>query len=164
MAHALHRKVLRASTRESWSHTTTVCLRSARSIPTTAFVTGTAVRSRTSRAFLLRSPRNTPLPLVMNVLLESDGTPSPNSASGGRSQRQTPTATTPSYAAVCAVITLQLTSRRNGAAGRDDHAGFSSIVRVAQCAPRHVREAAHARVSAPRDRAACQRAARGRCR
>jgi hypothetical protein len=32
-------------------------LRSARSIPTIAFVTGTAARSFESRAFLLRSPR-----------------------------------------------------------------------------------------------------------
>ncbi len=73
IAHALHLNVLRASTLESWSHTTTICLRSARSIPTIAFVTGTAARSRTRRAFRLRSPRDTPLPLVMNVLLEAMG-------------------------------------------------------------------------------------------
>ena len=68
-SHALHRNVRRASTLESWSVTTTICLRSARSIPTIAFVTGTAARSRTRRAFLFRSPRETPLPLLMNVLL-----------------------------------------------------------------------------------------------
>jgi len=34
-----------------------------------ALVTGTASRNRVSRAFLLRSPRDTPLPLFMNVLL-----------------------------------------------------------------------------------------------
>ena len=49
--------------------TTTICLRSARSIPTIAFVTGTSSRSRASRALRFRSPRETPLPLVMNVLL-----------------------------------------------------------------------------------------------
>src|SRR4051794_26712729 len=66
---ARHRKVLRARTRESWSVTTTICFASARSIPTIAFVTGTSPRSRTSLAFRLRSPRDTPLPLATNVLL-----------------------------------------------------------------------------------------------
>src|SRR6476469_7672578 len=68
-SHALHRNVRRARTFESWSVTTSICLRSARSIPTIAFVTGTAPRSRESRALRLRSPRDTPLPLFMNVLL-----------------------------------------------------------------------------------------------
>ena len=99
-SHALHRNVRRASTLESWSVTTTICLRSARSIPTIAFVTGTAARSRESRAFRFRSPRETPLPLFMNVLLLAHGTPSPTSASGGRSPRQTRRRSTPSYAAI----------------------------------------------------------------
>jgi hypothetical protein len=34
-----------------------------------AFVVGTASRNLASRAFLLRSPRDTPLPLVTNVVL-----------------------------------------------------------------------------------------------
>jgi hypothetical protein len=61
--------VLRANTFESWSVTTTICFLSARSIPTIAFSTGTNSRSRASRALRLRSPRETPLPLFMNVLL-----------------------------------------------------------------------------------------------
>ncbi len=64
-----HRNVRRATTLESWSATTTVCFLSARSIPTIAFDSGTASRSFVSRAFLLRSPLETPLPLVMNVPL-----------------------------------------------------------------------------------------------
>lgn len=39
-------------------------------MPTIALDTGTATRSRVSRAFLLRSPRETPVPLFMNVLLD----------------------------------------------------------------------------------------------
>jgi hypothetical protein len=72
-SHARHRNVRRASTFESWSVTTTICLRSARSIPTIAFSSGTSSRSRASRAFRLRSPRETPLRLVMNVLLSAMG-------------------------------------------------------------------------------------------
>ncbi|KRB46295.1 hypothetical protein [Terrabacter sp. Root181] len=41
-SHALHRNVRRASTFESWSVTTSICLRSARSMPMIAFVIGTA--------------------------------------------------------------------------------------------------------------------------
>src|SRR5690242_11698273 len=46
-----------------------MCLLSARSIPTIAFVTGTRARSRVSRELRLRSPPDTPLPLPLNVLL-----------------------------------------------------------------------------------------------
>src|SRR6478735_6692835 len=99
-SHALHRNVRRARTFESWSVTTSICLRSARSIPTIAFVIGTAARSRESRAIRFRSPRETPLPLFMNVLLLACGTPSPTSASGGRSPRQTRPRRTPFYAAL----------------------------------------------------------------
>src|SRR5262249_9143287 len=56
--------------------TTTICLRSARSMPTIALLSGTRARSRASRALRLRSPRDTPLPLATNVLLMR-GTPSP---------------------------------------------------------------------------------------
>src|SRR5665647_2464003 len=70
---------------ESWSVTTTICLLSARSIPTIACVTGTSSRSRFSLAFLLRSPRETPLPLLIERPPLRIGTPSPSSASGGRS-------------------------------------------------------------------------------
>src|ERR1700704_3396225 len=38
-------------------------------MPTIAFVAGTRTRNRASRALRLRSPRDTPLPLPMNVLL-----------------------------------------------------------------------------------------------
>src|SRR5438552_10218387 len=38
-------------------------------MPTIAFTDGTSTRSRASRALRLRSPRDTPLPLPMNVLL-----------------------------------------------------------------------------------------------
>src|SRR3954471_10959179 len=38
-------------------------------MPTIAFVAGTSTRNRASRALRLRSPRDTPLPLPMNVLL-----------------------------------------------------------------------------------------------
>src|SRR5690242_20630861 len=38
-------------------------------MPTIAFVAGTSARSRARRALRLRSPRDTPLPLPMNVLL-----------------------------------------------------------------------------------------------
>ncbi len=48
-------------------------LRPARSIPTIAFLVGTASRSRSSRALRLRSPRDTPLPLDTNVLLHAMG-------------------------------------------------------------------------------------------
>ena len=41
--------------------------------PTIAFLTGTSSRSRASRVFRFRSPRLTPLPLVMNVLLSAMG-------------------------------------------------------------------------------------------
>jgi hypothetical protein len=44
-------------------------LLSARSIPTTALLTGTSPRSRASLALRLRSPRDTPLRLATNVLL-----------------------------------------------------------------------------------------------
>src|SRR3954452_7998836 len=66
---ARQRNVLRARTLESWSVTTTICFLSARSIPTIAFSSGTSTRSRASRALRFRSPRETPLPWVMNVLL-----------------------------------------------------------------------------------------------
>lgn len=66
---ARQRNVLRTNTFESSSVTTTICLASARSIPTIAFVVGTNARSRVRRALRLRSPRETPLPLLMNVLL-----------------------------------------------------------------------------------------------
>jgi hypothetical protein len=55
--------------RESWSHTTTNCLLSARSIPTIALLTGTSARSRASLSLRLRSPRDMPPPLPTNVLL-----------------------------------------------------------------------------------------------
>jgi hypothetical protein len=42
----------------------TICLLPARSIPTIAFDTGTRARRRSSRALRLRSPRDTPLPLL----------------------------------------------------------------------------------------------------
>jgi hypothetical protein len=64
--------------------TTTICLLSARSIPTIAFPPGTNSRSRASRALRFRSPRETPLPLPKNVLLMRWDT-KPDSASGGRS-------------------------------------------------------------------------------
>src|SRR5690348_12629720 len=38
-------------------------------MPTIAFTDGTRARNRVSRALRLRSPRDTPLPLPMNVLL-----------------------------------------------------------------------------------------------
>src|SRR5262245_19505394 len=38
-------------------------------MPTIAFTDGTSTRNRASRALRLRSPRDTPLPLPMNVLL-----------------------------------------------------------------------------------------------
>src|SRR5881392_1054808 len=38
-------------------------------MPTMAFTDGTRTRNRASRALRLRSPRDTPLPLPMNVLL-----------------------------------------------------------------------------------------------
>jgi hypothetical protein len=50
--------------------------------PTIACVTGNSSRNRPSRAFLLRSPRETP-PLLTDVLLLR-WIPSPASASGGR--------------------------------------------------------------------------------
>src|SRR5215203_3502525 len=83
-SHARHRNVRRASTFESWSHTTTICFLSARSIPTIGLLTGTRTRSRSNLALRLRSPRETPLPLPTNVLLLRWDT-KPASASGGRS-------------------------------------------------------------------------------
>ncbi|WP_233414385.1 hypothetical protein, partial [Nucisporomicrobium flavum] len=64
--------------------TTTICFSSARSMPMIAFETGTKARSLASRALRLRSPRDTPLPLLTNVLLLRWDT-KPASASGGRS-------------------------------------------------------------------------------
>src|SRR5664280_2842916 len=64
-SHARQRNVRRARIFESWSVTTTICLLSARSIPTIALHTGTNTRSRESRALRLRSPRETPLPLLI---------------------------------------------------------------------------------------------------
>lgn len=72
-SHARHRNVLRANTLESWSHTTTICLLSAKSIPTIALSTGTSTRSRASRALRFRSPLDTSLPLTTNVLLSAMG-------------------------------------------------------------------------------------------
>ena len=62
--------------------------------PDIVFVTGTSTRNRPSRALRFRSPRETPLPLPMNVLLPR-GTPA-RSASGGRSSVTPPTRTTSS--------------------------------------------------------------------
>ena len=47
-SHARQRNVRRARTFESWSVTTTICLLSARSIPTIALLIGTNTRSRES--------------------------------------------------------------------------------------------------------------------
>ena len=66
---ALHPNVRRAKTFESWSHTTTICFTSARSIATIALTNGTCSRSRASLALRFRSPRETPIALPMNVLL-----------------------------------------------------------------------------------------------
>jgi hypothetical protein len=49
--------LVQKDTFESWSVTTTICLLSARSIPTTTLLTGTIVRSRVSRVLRLRSRR-----------------------------------------------------------------------------------------------------------
>src|SRR5664279_1375669 len=64
-SHARQRNVRRARTFESWSATTTICLLSALSIPTIALHAGTNTRSRESLALRLRSPRDTPLPLLI---------------------------------------------------------------------------------------------------
>ena len=70
--------------------TTTICFSSAKSMPTIAWSSGTSSRSRASRALRFRSPRETPLPLVMNVLLMRWDT-KPDKRSGGRSYIATDT-------------------------------------------------------------------------
>src|SRR5580704_7085315 len=62
-----------------------------------ALDTGTSTRSRASRALRLRSPRDTPLPLPMNVLLLRR-TPSPKRVKG-TFLRHEPTRRTSFYAA-----------------------------------------------------------------
>jgi hypothetical protein len=110
-AHARHRNVRRASTLESWSVTTTICLLSARSMPTTAFVTGTSPRSRPRRALRLRSPRETPPPLLRDVLLLRWDT-KPGKRIRRTSPRLGPTRKTNYYAA------LRYVTRSRACAGR----------------------------------------------
>jgi hypothetical protein len=65
------------------------CLASARSIATIALVPGTSPGGRASRAFRLRPPRDTPLPMATNVLfLPRDTKPAaPAAACDGRELR-----------------------------------------------------------------------------